>query len=283
MKILGLDIGGSSIKGAKFIDNKLVGRYSVKTMEHPALKKDVFARLSLAIEMLGTEDIDAIGIASTGDISNGVVIKSNNLQGMDGMPLAAMTENKYKIPSFLCNDAVAAAISETAFYPEYKDIFLMTFGTGIGCAHKVGNSIRHLAKEDYGHRILDPSGPLCQCGKHGCAKAYLSAKVIGRQTIEDYGRSLAPSALMKLFLEKDEKAVRIIDQYATHLNILLRMVLEEINPEILILGGGLMEAQEVMDQIITIDKNRYRYARLGNSAGVIGAKMFAEASIKRRK
>lgn len=282
MNILGIDIGGSSVKGARFEGNKVVKRFALKKVDHPSLRKNVYARICIVIEELGLENIEAVGLASTGDVYNGVVTKSNNLPDIEGIPLVAQLTEKYGIPFFLCNDAVAATLSESSFYPAVHDIFLMTFGTGIGCAHKIGGLVTHTEKEDYGHRILDPNGPLCQCGQHGCAKAFLSAKVIGQQTMDVYGRSLAPKMLMSKYLEGDENAQKILSDYGKYLNQLLDLVLSEINPDLLILGGGLMEAESVMKEIIKVPPERYRFAKLGNSAGFIGAKIYAELKMRAR-
>jgi glucokinase len=271
IKRIGIDIGGTKIKGALFHDGKIV-----KKTQNPAhgdvSREAIVAAIKQTIDELMEPGIEQIGMVSAGDIDpqKGLCTLAYNLKGWAGCPIKETFEKMYGVPVYVDNDAIGALWGELTLQKEKENVTMLTFGTGVGGASIINGVLSRSPKTAWGHQVIVPQGLACTCGKKGCAEMYLSANALlsfAQKTIPDLKNTVQ---LNDLYLKKDPRALTIMKDYADKMDLFLRLIQREVHPSLFILGGGLMNA-EMMRGLVRLPKGRYCFARLGNDAGVVGA------------
>ena len=300
----GVDLGGTTVKIAYFDETgKLLEKWEIPTVtanKGAQILPDIAASLLSYIEKKGIdrETILGIGIGVPGPVSDdGIVNRCENLfwgvfnlheqlQKLTGLPVKAG------------NDATVAALGECwkGGGQGCKNMFLATLGTGVGGGIVIdGNVILGArgAAGEVGHMVLcrDEKEP-CNCGKYGCAEQYCSATGVVRLATRRLAEDQAPSSLRQL--EKitcknvfdaaasgDLVAEEVLDRYFQLLAEFLANVCDVINPEVVVLGGGVSKAGQVLiDGVEKYFKKfvfhangdvRFALADLGNDAGAYGA------------
>ena len=306
---VGVDLGGTKILTA------LVEKTSGEVLYHVKKKtkkqkgsENIIKKLIESIEELLAEskipkdEISSIGVGAAGQIDreNGVIIGAPNLDCFDVNIKKVLTEH-FSIPVFVGNDVEIAAIGEQKFGAGKgcNDFVCIFVGTGIGSAIVKNGKIIYGATGtagEIGHIIVDLNGRQCGCGAHGCLEAYASRSAIetrienkkkkGRQSvIQDYlepGKSITSSMIQKSIEREDELVLQCVTEAAEYLSGGVASVINFVNPQLIILGGGLIEAVDYFYQK-TIKKARakslpvpaakieFRKAALGDYSGVIGA------------
>ena len=196
----GIDIGGTTIKGALFegANPAPVRELSVPTRGREG-REAILGQLFSLLDALCKKDVGFIGISSAGNIdpeTGRCVYATDNLTGWTGTEIARLVRERYSLPCKADNDAICALKGELAFYAGVKDATMITLGTGVGGASMVAGNIvrgRNFAGGRWGHLCLNPAGNRCNCGKVGCAETYLSATALMRESgKEDF--SPAPPA-----------------------------------------------------------------------------------------
>lgn len=275
--VIGIDLGGTSVKGGLFVGGTLKKSDSVPTNAKKG-RDAIFASIDHLISKLGIDGVQRIGLVSAGDIDpvKGVCTYSKNLRGWSGAEIKKTLTDKYHLPVAVDNDAIGALVGEASYYPDILNVTMLTFGTGVGGACLIDGAISRDPQYAWGHRVLHENGIPCSCGRKGCAECYLSAGALFSMASAAYERSVNSFELMDYCRKGDEKAVAVMTHFCTDLNALMNLILKETPTQLIILGGGLMGAKDVFEKFITIDKNKYRFARLGNAAGIIGACKIAE-------
>lgn len=276
MKKIGIDLGGTAIKGGRFGERgQLVAEFSIPTPAR-AGRMPIFQALFCAIDKLRTEDTGLIGISSAGDIDpvNGVCVHAtDNLMGWTGADIRGEVERRYHVRCIVDNDAVSALKGELAFYPKAENVTMLTFGTGLGGASLVNGQILRGARFDaarWGHTVLVPHGLRCNCGKRGCAEAYLSATALVKQGQKRMLGLVDCKQLFDRAASGEAEAVDVIHRFEDYLAILIDNVRTVLAPEYIILGGGVTKSAAVMQEIIGGAKDVV-LARRGALAGVYGA------------
>ncbi|MCG6976872.1 MAG: ROK family protein [Acidiferrobacterales bacterium] len=228
-----------------------------------------------------------VGIGHPGAVSVRTgLLKNSNTVCMNGMPVKADLERLLDRPVRMANDANCFALSE-AIDGAGRDanvVFGVIMGTGVGGGivfhQKLHQGLQHIAGE-WGHNILEPDGPLCFCGKHGCIENFLSGpgllhayRKAGGNQGDDTKTIVAKAAngdalaeeTMQLFLDRFGHAMSIV------VNIL--------DPDIIVLGGGMSnlerlytEGRDALARWVFNDELLTRVVRNvhGDSAGVRGA------------
>ena len=276
MKKIGVDLGGTTIKGALLDGDNNV----IKALSEPTHGKEgrgaIFESLFSLIDALMESGVSMIGISSAGNIDpeRGIcVYATDNLTGWTGADIRGTVERRYQIPCKVDNDAVCALKGELSFYPNIKNATMLTFGTGVGGASLVNGEIlrgKNFDAARWGHLVLVPHGRTCNCGKSGCAESYLSATALVKR-----GREVLPDLVdcKQLFLlaeEGNEAAQGVLEEFGQYLNLLLDNIRTALAPECIILGGGVAKSQDAFLKLLT-KKTDVRFAQLGNMAGVFGA------------
>lgn len=306
---IGIDLGGTKILIA------LVNKETGEVLHHvkKKTKKDkgpqnIIRKMVNGIEELleeskfHIEDIDSIGVGAAGQVDreNGIIIGAPNLDCYD-LNIREHLTSHFNLPVYLGNDVEIAAMGEMKFgAAKGCDDFVCVFvGTGVGSSIVKDGKIIHGATGtagEIGHMIVDLNGRQCACGAHGCLEAYASRSAIekriegalrkGRHSaILDYmetGKSISSSMIQKSIEREDELVIQCVNEAAEYLSGGLASIINFINPKLIILGGGLIEAVDYFYQT-TIKKARakclpvpatkieFKKAQLGDYSGVIGA------------
>src|SRR5260370_28770914 len=209
--------------------------------------------------------ISGIGICAPGplDPRTGVVINPPNLPGWRNFPLAAEISKAYRLPVRVDNDGNAAALAEALWGAGrgYRNVFCTTLGTGIGTGIVFDRRIYHGrtgSAAEGGHVTIDYRGPRCGCGKRGCIEVLCSGPAIARRARAllaepsreaSFMRTLSGGNLERVQTETVPEAFRQVDSLAAEvlkttadlLTVWLGNVIDLLEPDAIIFGGGLAE------------------------------------------
>ncbi len=315
-KRIGIDVGGTNVKIALVDDNgKIIYSNSVPTYAKMGYEYTV-NNIKQAIRDLMKEtnttpnDIEGIGFDFPGqvDCKTGVVKLAPNIPGWVNVPIAQMIEDEFHIPTRIDNDVRCAALGELKFGAGRgcENFICITVGTGIGSGIVINGKVVRGATNaagELGHIKLQMNGgPICGCGDTGCLEAFASGPAIVAMA-QDYikggkstkfremaaaeGGEITPYMVAKAAEEGDPVAKRIFEIVGEYIGIGLTSVINLLNPERVIIGGGVAESGELLlapirktikERAMVVAGNAVEIvpAQLGNSAGVIGASMLIE-------
>jgi glucokinase len=275
MKLIGVDIGGTTIKGALLNDGEVLKEASAPTHGREG-RTAILASLYHVIDALQTNGVEGIGISSAGNIDNekGVcVYATSNLLGWGGLDIKSTIQDKYGLPCAVDNDAVCALKGELSFYPEATNVTMLTFGTGVGGASMVNGQIlrgKNFDAARWGHLCVSKNGKPCSCGKRGCAEMYLSATALLREGRKAIRELYTCKELFALAEKGDKRAQGVLEKFGEYLDVLLDNIRTAVAPELIILGGGVAQSEAQISSVIA-NKEDIAFAKLGNRAGIIGA------------
>ena len=233
-----------------------------------------------------------IGISCAGplDLIRGVLIKPPNMPTWRNVPLKRIFSRSFALPVVVDNDANAAALGEATFGAGRKvnNLFYYTVSTGIGGGLIINGEIYHGASFDageIGHSVVLPGGAKCGCGKRGCLEALASGTAIARIAREKATKS---SLILKLAGKKknidaiivaqaaqkgDRLAGSIYRQAAFYLGLSVTNVIQIINPEMIVIGGGVSKAGKILFQPLIKTVRRYTWPRPYRSCKIVRAKL----------
>lgn len=302
--VIGVDLGGTKISCALATVAGIVeSKWTIPTEAHLGEKvvlDNIIDSINKVMELgkVSIDEIKAIGIGSPGplDIEKGIVVTTPNLP-FKNFKLVEPIKKEFNIPVFLDNDANVAAIGEYMLGAAkgLKNMIYVTVSTGVGGGAvldgKVYRGSTYNALE-VGHMTLDPFGPTCGCGNNGCLEAMSSGTAIARRANEAL-RSKVETSLRKyetvtsyeVFEEAkagDIVAKEIIDRALTYLGIGIANMITSFDPEIIIIGGGVSKAGDIVFDKVKEVVNRRNFktmaenckivpAGLGTNAGMLGA------------
>ncbi len=311
---IGVDLGGTKILAGVF-DQKLqqVGsmKFSTKAQRGAAAVTDRVARCVLdAIDEsdLAPKQVRGVGIGVPGavDPDKGEVIFAPNL-GWKGEEVVKELQKRLNMPVFLENDCHVSmlGIYEQELKRKPKHVLGVFIGTGIGGGMVIHGEPyyghAHTAGE-VGHMVIDVNGPKCACGNRGCFEAMASRSALfrcveaavkdGKETLltEMLGKDLKDMRsghLRKAINRGDKLVAKIVEDAAEHTGVAVANLSNVFNPEVVVLGGGVIEAlaDEMMPTIVKVAKEHvlpgtFRNgqiiaSKLGDDAGITGAAVLA--------
>lgn len=308
---IGVDVGGTNVKIALVdFDGKIIYSNTVPTRAEMGYEAGV-NNIKQAIKELMQETsanaktIEAIGFGLPGqiDYKEGLVKNLPNIPGWVNIPLAKIMEEEFSIPTRLDNDVRCAALGELNFGAGKgcENLICITVGTGIGSGIVLnGKLVRGAANAagEIGHiKMQMTGGPLCGCGDYGCFEAYASGPAIVTMAKEyiSGGKSakykeMAPDGIITPYLvaqaalQGDAVSIQIFKQMGKIIGTGLASVVNLLNPQKIIIGGGVADAgdillepirQTILDRAMPIQGQSVEVvpAQLANSAGVIGASL----------
>ena len=260
---VGFDLGGSFLKASSFgLDGELQERCSMDTQRclRPEDYLDLFK--DAAKSLSSNKHLKGIGVAVAGvlDLDAGKVIDSPNLPALCGVPLLGMLEDFFSpIPPQMMNDANAAALGE--FFAGAgvgcESMFILTLGTGVGGGFVQNGEIWGGASGmagEIGHMAIETNGKPCTCGSRGCLEAYFSGWALERDArnhAERYPDSaiglidkISPASLSELADSGNFEARTIWENGGYALGIGIANIMNLLNPERIVLVGGLVNAKE---------------------------------------
>lgn len=285
MRILTFDIGGTNIKYAlcneKFV---LSDKHTVPTEAHKGGQELVLKIISI-IEQY--DNIDRIGISTAGqvDSENGIVVYStDNIPYYTGMMVKKIIENKTGIPAFVENDVNAFAMGEAKFGAGKgkSDFLCLTYGTGIGGALYLDNKLYKgmgSSAGEFGHMITHAGGKQCTCGGEGCYECYASTKALLDSVNKRNSTQLNAFEIFEKENFGKPEIRSVIDQWIDEMIIGLINIIYIFNPPLIVLGGGIMNEDYVID---LIDRKIYNLlmenfrdvnivrSKLGSDAALLG-------------
>jgi len=304
-RIFAADLGGTHLRAAT-VDQK--GRIQSRFKQNTPQGKDANAIVDAIVgavhEFQKETEISAVSLVVPGTVKveEGMVVKAPNLPCLDGFRLAAALSSRLDVPAILENDANAAAVGEMwqGAAVGCKAIICLTLGTGVGGGiildRKLWRGVDGAAAE-IGHMCVDPFGGVaCPCGSRGCLEVFASATAIVRMTREASPRY--PDSILqgredrtaKMIFEAgkqgDELALEIFRRMGVYLGIGLANLINILNPEMIVIGGGVVNGwelfekhmhQQVEERAFPLLAARVKIvrAKCGDDAGLLGAARLA--------
>ena len=310
---IGIDVGGTGIQfGA--LDNKMniLAEDSIPTNISIPFSEQV-ERIAAAVvstaEAAGCspDSIESVGVGIPGvaNLSTGVVDKCPNM-GWYHVPFGEEFRKHLSTPLFIENDANVAALAESVagVSAGTSSSVFITIGTGIGSGiiinGKIWSGAHHIGGE-LGHVIFDLGGVECTCGNKGCLERYCSATALirmAREAVSDHPDSMIIRSVgmdpdkieAKTVFDAthagDPLAVKVYHQYIDYLAQAIGSVVNLLDPEVIVLGGGVSKAGSFLLDPLTTEYKKYvlfndqplpplKLAVLGAEAGIIGAAMLS--------
>lgn len=315
LKRIGIDVGGTNVKIALVNDEgKILYSNSVPTRAEMGyeytvnnIKQAIYDLLKET--KLESKDIQGIGFGFPGqvDYKAGIVRNAPNIPGWVEIPIAKIFEDEFHIPTRVDNDVRCAALGELNYGAGKgcENLICITVGTGIGSGLVVNGKLVRGASNaagEIGHIKLQMNGgPICGCGDTGCLEAFASGPAIVALA-EDYikggkstkyrelanGAPITPYIVCEAAKAGDSVAQRIFTIIGEYIGIGMASVVNLLNPEKIIIGGGVADAGEYLLNPLseTLKKRAMKiagetvkivHAELGNTAGVIGASLLIES------
>lgn len=312
---IGIDVGGTNVKLALVNDNgQIVYSNSVPTRAEMGYEFTVNNIKQAIYELLKetkleAKDIQGIGFGFPGqvDYKAGIVRNAPNIPGWVEVPIAKLIEDEFHIPTRVDNDVRCAALGELNYGAGKgcENMVCITVGTGIGSGLIINGKLVRGASNaagEIGHiKLQMHDGPICGCGDTGCFEAFASGPSIVAMA-EEYikggkstkfremanGTAITPFIVCEAAKAGDPVAQRIFTIMGEYLGIGLSSVVNLLNPEKIIIGGGVADAGEILMRplVDTLRKRAMKIAgsavevvpaQLGNTAGVIGASLLIES------
>ena len=317
---LGVDVGGTKVQASLVQEcGTILGRRRCPTPRDGGSDKVLSAIESVMEEVirerdLGPDDLTAIGIAVPGvvDPDSGKVVVTPNMN-LTGVAIGSKLEDRFKIPVALGNDCNLGTLGETWLGSARNAASAVSIlvGTGIGSGivldHKMWRGARESAAE-IGHVVMQIGGPKCGCGNYGCLEALASrsaierdiraAIAVGRQTVltdlldDDFG-VIRSGSLRKALDADDELVTEVIRRASEVLGYACLTVRHLVDPEVIVLGGGVVEAcgefiVRIVEKIVSDDKltgaregGGVLLSALADDAVVLGAVAMARNCVQR--
>lgn len=314
--IVGVDMGGTSLRAVVVnSENKILAVEKNPTpvgKKPDALIEDIAAEVIDALEAAGLRrsDLRAVSVGAPGAVNpqKGIVYEAPNL-GWKDVPLGPKLSDLLGVPVLIENDVNVGTVGEHALGAGRgtSDLVGIFIGTGIGggiiSAGKLYEGARGAAAE-VGHMTLLIDGPRCGCGKRGCAEALASRTAMEREVraaikqgakscvlelMKERNKERMTSSIIVRALKKKDRVMRgVLRQTQYYLGILVASVVNMMDPQCVVIGGGVAERLQE-DFVGPIRKTARKYflcqrdaakvkivaARLGDNAGALGAVVLA--------
>ena len=316
--VIGVDMGGTKILSAVIgPEGNILGTAKVPTKADrgPSVVIDRIAdSIRKAIDKSGVAptSIEAIGIGAPGplDPATGVVIFAPNLRWKD-VRLKDELEARVGFPTFVDNDVNVGTLGEHVFGAGqgFQNVVGIFVGTGIGGGIILQGELFHGASKtagEIGHIIVKAGGPRCGCGTRGCLEALASRTAMTKQfrkAIKKGQKSvlseltggdltaIRSGVLAKAIRLNDKLTLKVIKKTTKYLGVGIGSIVNFLNPEMIVLGGGVVEALDdtFLDDIRaaaekyalpnTLSGVQIVPAKLGDNAGILGAAALARQRI----
>lgn len=305
---IGVDVGGTKINAVAIDETgkilaKVVAPTNASKGKTVAIR-NILSVIKQIITLAQNKNLHptGIGIGAPGPLNpeTGIIIKAPNLPGWKNVPLRNIISAHTNLPVVLENDANAAALGEYYFGAgkNAKVMLLLTLGTGVGGGIIIDGKIfsgANFIGAELGHTIIKYDGLKCPCGNYGCLEAYVSAPAIVRRAQTAQGKKTAlikmtnkrlTGLTAKMIYEAAKKGDRfsqnIMRETGQLLGIGITTLANIFNPELVIIGGGVSQAGNMILSTARQEVRRRAmpgiartlsilHAKLGEEAGAIGA------------
>ena len=289
MNRIGIDLGGTKIEGILLSnDNKIIKRKRILTRQEKGYEFIIDRVVQLINNMKSISEKECqIGICTPGalDMKTGI-LKNSNTICLIGKPIKEDLENELNCSIAIDNDANCFAMAEALLGSgkNYDIIFGVIMGTGVGGGLVFNREIHHgrlFIAGEWGHQILYPNGRECYCTKKGCVETYLSGPALEKEWKKNSNESLPLEKIIELYdTQPNNHYVKWKNEFLSNFAIALSNVINIIDPDVVVLGGGLSNIDFLYNEGISlIHSNIFSNKKdtpiipnaLGDSAGVFGA------------
>ena len=314
--VVGVDLGATNIVCILLSkEGKIITQDTRKTFGSEGKEKTISQIINSTRNVLkegeklgiSPKSILGVGVGGPGPINSddGIIHVAPNIPGWINTALVKELSEELDLPIFLENDANAAALGEwwLGAGKDVDNLVLLTLGTGIGGGIIIDGEVlhgtRHTAGE-IGHMTIKEGGLLCGCGNRGCFEAYASATAVvkrmlveikkGKKTIlVDMVKNKLEEITCKLIYDTarkgDNLCKQIVDETGKYLGIGIANIVNILNPQKIVLGGGMARAGDLLFEPVrkyveehafnaTMEEVSIVPAKLGTNAGAIGAVAF---------
>ncbi len=273
--ILALDLGGTNLRAVlatpsgTFLSHVRIPTRAVEGVDAVLGRMKDVLRSAVAEARRSWEEVAAIGIGAPGplDHDTGVIFEPPNLPGWQQVPLKQIFEAEFQRPTYVANDANLGAVAEHRYGQAkgLEHLIYITVSTGIG-----GGIVSHGrllvgaggTAAEVGHTTVDPAGPRCGCGNNGCAEAIAAGPAIARAALWglQHGREsslarlkrdlrqLTAEDVVHAAQEGDTFAREVLREAGTALGVLCANLVNILNPQMIVIGGGVTNAGELLFQ-----------------------------------
>jgi glucokinase len=301
---LGIDLGGTKMAAA--IVDATGTILAAETVARPASGTGMLTEPVALAQRLVDDSVGAIGVGAAGlvDHAAGTLVWGPNVAG-EHVEFRRLFQDGLQLPTVLDNDANVAALAEARIGAAqgYRHVSMITLGTGIGGGWMVNGELyrgRSFAGE-IGHVVIDAGGPRCTCGQSGCWETFASGRRLDQMARDLVAKNpdglvarIASGAspdgrdLTEGAIQGDADAIELIEEMAAWLGIGIANLIAAFDPEILVIGGGVCRAGEVLlrptreAMVEALEGAKHRdptpivAAALAEDAGVIGAALLAQ-------
>lgn len=238
------------------------------------------------------KDIEFIGIASPGTLSNNKIQQATNL-GLKDFDLISKLQKYINLPMQIKNDAKCAALAEKNYgsMKKYNDCIFLCLGTGIGGAAFLKGELlepKRFSGFEFGHMIINKNGKKCSCGKNGCFETYSSIRAFKKNIADALGIAddFSGQYLRENLLDLNNIEIKkVVEEFVENLCIGISNLIDIFEPEIVVLGGSfshyeknhpvyqmlLDKINETQSRFNKIAPPKIELAKLKNNAGIIGS------------
>lgn len=299
--VFGVDIGGTTVKLGLFDgEGNVLDKWEIPTRTEnngEEILPDIADSIREKMKQIDRESVAGVGVGLPGPVDGeGFVHRAVNL-GWGTFSVKDALEDLLNMPVMAGNDANVAALGEMWMGGGQgcRNMVMVTLGTGVGGGIIVDGRILTGATGaggEIGHiHVQDGEEEICGCGNRGCLEQYSSATGITRlanrllaSSEEESilrGTEVSAKTVFDAVKKRDALAVKVAEQFGKYLGDALAVIAGVVNPEIIVIGGGVSKAGEVLIDYIRphYDRNvfhgsrdvKFSLATLGNDAGIYGA------------
>ncbi|ALS74900.1 ROK family transcriptional regulator [Planococcus rifietoensis] len=290
--ILGVDAGPDSIECiVADLSGKVLER-SETQLQLPTDNEKFLDALKRCIQnclvKAAGKDVVGIGVAMHGvvDVKTGVSLVAPNL-GLADIPIKEELENTFGLEVKVENDARAMALGEFWFgdHGELESMLAVNIGRGVGAGMIIGGKLYHGSSDiagEIGHMTIDLNGQVCECGNRGCLQTFVAGPAITRNISEKTAQSLSAEQVFEQALDGNKACIEVLTQAGRAMGVGLTNLIHIINPEKIVLGGGVSKAQQFILPAIretiqasaltqSASRTQVEITKLGDDATLIGA------------
>jgi len=304
--IIGIDLGGTNLK-IGLLDLK----YNIKlkrilTTRKFSKKQDLISAIINSVNKIIEEnklkksDIYGVGLGLPGPIDekSGVVHFFPNIPGWREVNLKQILQKSLKLPVVLDNDAKLMCLAEYNLGAAYgfKNALCLTLGTGVGGGLIIGGKLYRGASNaagEIGHTPINEKGPKCNCKGTACLETYIGNNKIIKEARRIFNRAISLEELSTLAKKRNKAALNIWIKVGTRLGIALAGIINLLNLDVIVIGGGVSNAGTVLFDTVrkTINERAMNVqachvkvlkAKLGSDAGLIGAAVLVKERMRQK-
>jgi glucokinase len=303
---IGLDLGGTDLKAARVGADGGLDGFCKRPSRAAESAEGPLAAIAAAVEALSTgrrDQVIGVGLGSPGVIhpeTGALVGRTPHLHHWEGFPLRERIEERLGLPVAVDNDANLAALGEHRMGGARgaRVSIMLTIGTGIGCGIVVDGRVFHGAfggAGEIGHLPLGRNAAVCRCGVTDCVEPDASGSGLAAQARALGWQPAEARTVFAAAAAGDRRARALLETMADRLGAMIGAAVSLINPEVVVIGGGVAEAGEALLAPVREAVTRYTLAThrqglrvaaatLGERAGVTGAGLLAwDRSLRRER